>query len=364
MPLRRRTFLKSLGLAPIAVSVARSAFADAAPFAPRPGPERTFELITRMELAAPAGETRVWVPVPAGDLGDWFKAGSLSLSGNARDAVVTRDPDSGATMVTASWSAGSSPLLEVTSRFSTRDRAVDPSRPTMVTELSRAERARWLRPTRLAPLDGAVKSASDQACAGAAGELQKVRAIYEWVVDNTYREAATKGCGQGDVVSFLKTRPMGGKCADINRLFVALVRAQGIPAREIYGVRVAPSRFGYQSLGPTTAVVTKAQHCRSEVWLSGVGWMPADPADVRKVALEEPPGHLEMTSEKVAAARKTLFGAWETNWIAYNTVQDVRLPGSAGETLPFLMYPQAEVGGVRMDCYGVAPCYSLAAREV
>ncbi len=149
--------------------------------------------------------------------------------------------------------------------------------------------------------------------------------------------------------ALLKSGDFGGKCADLNGLFVALARASDIPARDIYGVRIAPSRFGYKSLGANSAVVTKAQHCRAEVYLDGFGWTPMDPADVRKVVLEEPPGNLALADAKVAAARKTLFGAWETNWLAYNSARDIALPGSSGPKIGFLMYPQAETGGVRLD---------------
>jgi len=62
---------------------------------------------------------------------------------------------------------------------------------------------------------------------------------------------------------------------------------------------------------------------------------------VRKVVLEEPPTNNSMTDLKVMAARKTLFGAWEGNWLAFNTAHDVKLPGSSEDPLPFLMYPQA-----------------------
>jgi hypothetical protein len=75
-----------------------------------------------------------------------------------------------------------------------------------------------------------------------------------------------------------------------------------------------------------------------------------DPADVRKVALEEPPGNLRLSDPKVDAARETLFGAWEANWFPYNFAHDVELPGSRGSRLGFLMYPQAEIAGVRRDC--------------
>jgi hypothetical protein len=49
-----------------------------------------------------------------------------------------------------------------------------------------------------------------------------------------------------------------------------------------------------------------------------------------------------MIEHRSLAARETLFGAWEANWIADNDARDVTLPGSSGPTLGFLMYPQAD----------------------
>ena len=98
----------------------------------------------------------------------------------------------------------------------------------------------------------------------------------------------------------IKTGNLNGKCADLNALYVAMARSVGVPARDVYGIRVVPSEFGFKSLGAGSEIVTKAQHCRAEVWLSGSGWTPVDPADVRKVVLEEPPTNLSMTDLKVA----------------------------------------------------------------
>ena len=51
-----------------------------------------------------------------------------------------------------------------------------------------------------------------------------------------------RGCGVGDIRAMLETGNLGGKCADLNALFVGLARAAGIPARDVYGVRVADVR--------------------------------------------------------------------------------------------------------------------------
>jgi transglutaminase-like putative cysteine protease len=128
---------------------------------------------------------------------------------------------------------------------------------------------------------------------------------------------------------------------------------------------VAPSKFGYKSLGAATEVVTKAQHCRAEVFLAGFGWLPVDPADVRKVVLEEPPGKLAPDDPKVTAVRRALFGSWEMNWLAYNFAHDVKLPGSSAAPVGFLMYPQAEVAGRLIDSLDPdAFTYTITAKEV
>jgi hypothetical protein len=101
------------------------------------------------------------------------------------------------------------------------------------------------------------------------------------------------------------------------------------------------------------------------VFPSKFGWVPVDPADVRKVVLEEPPGQLSLHDPKVAAARKTLFGAWEMNWLAYNVAHDLALPGSSGPKVGFLLYPQAEVGGERLDALEPdAFKYVITAKEI
>ncbi|MBV9770050.1 MAG: hypothetical protein JOZ32_10805 [Bryobacterales bacterium] len=163
----------------------------------------------------------------------------------------------------------------------------------------------------------------------------------------------------------LESKDLGGKCADLNSLYVGLARAAGLAARDYYGIRVAKSGLGYKSLGTSSENITKAQHCRAEVFISGYGWVPVDPADVRKVVLEEPPGNRPLDDQMVQRARERLFGSWEMNWIAYNFAQDVALPGSNSAPVNFLMYPQAETSDGPLDSLDPDDFrYDIASREI
>jgi len=184
-------------------------------------------------------------------------------------------------------------------------------------------------------------------------------------VENTERNPKTRGCGVGDIKAMLESKDLTGKCADLNALYVGMARAVGLPARDVYGIRVAKSAFGYRSLGAGSDNITRAQHCRAEVYLAGYGWVPVDPADVRKVVLEEKPQPVTLADPVVPPVRAKLFGAWEGNWLAYNTAHDVRLPHSGGPVLGFLMYPQAETASGRLDCLDPDNFrYRIAVREV
>jgi transglutaminase-like putative cysteine protease len=345
------------------LSAARAA--GAVTFAPKPGSWRTFELTTTVEIKAAAGPIQVWVPVPGFAADDWMRPGETTWKAAGGTIALREGAPGKAALVHAKWEAGATPSVVVTSRFATRDRAIATDAKGTAATLSAEQRKLYTSPSELMPLDGIVKKTSDTIVAGATSDVDKARRIYEWIVDNTFRNPKTVGCGTGDIASMLSTGNLSGKCADLNPLYVGLARAAGLPARDIYGLRVAPSAFGYKSLGANSTVVTKAQHCRAEVFLDGIGWVPVDPADVRKVVLEEPPGNLALSDAKVVAARKALFGAWETNWVAYNDARDIDLPGSKGPSVPFLMYPQGETAEGRMDSLDPDSFkYSISVREI
>jgi transglutaminase-like putative cysteine protease len=261
-------------------------------------------------------------------------------------------------MLRATWEGGTVPKqVEVTQIVATRDRA-----PLASVPLSEVERRLWTAGTDSAPTDGIVRVTADRIVAGLHEPRARLRAIYDWVVDTTWRNPETPGCGLGDIKAMLEADSFGGKCADINGLMVGLARAAGIPARDVYGIRVVDSRL-FPSLGKS-GDISKAQHCSAEAYLDDTGWLPLDPADVRKVVLEQ---KLPVESAEVRALRERLFGTWEMNWIGYNSATDIVLPGGGRQqpNFPFLMYPCAFTTSGQPNAVDPAAFrYEIISREI
>src|SRR3990172_2612872 len=115
----RRSFLKTSSAAAVSQALPVS-------FAAASTGWRTYETVTRVELLWPKGVSRAWVPLPLIQDNDWHKTIGSSWSGNAARAEVAGDGKYGVTMLHAEWrDSAATPVVEVTSRFMTRDRAVD-----------------------------------------------------------------------------------------------------------------------------------------------------------------------------------------------------------------------------------------------
>ena len=346
--MKRRDFLRSAGVVSGALAFPKAGRLFAQGTAPETW--RTFDVTTSVQVLKPSGTTRIWMPAALVSPTPFQKTLANDFKAEGGTAKLIESGADTLGIIAAEFPAGVMPVLTVTSRLTTKNFAVDLSTPGKAPRVDPEELKHFLRPTKLMPTDGIVKETAREITKGSRTDVEKARAIYEWIVDNTFRNPKTRGCGLGDIRFMLETKDLGGKCADLNALYVGLARAASLPARDVYGIRVAKSELGYKSLGTSSEIVTKAQHCRAEVYLNGYGWIPVDPADVRKVVLEEPPGNRSLDDETVKKARARLFGSWEMNWMAYNFAQDVALPGSSDAPLGFLMYPQAETAEGRLDC--------------
>ena len=58
------------------------------------------------------------------------------------------------------------------------------------------------------------------------------------------------------------------------------------------------------------------------------------------------------------------FGSWDMRWVAFNSMQDVVLPGSTTGAVRHFMHPQGETGQRRIDSLNAeAFRYSITVRE-
>ncbi|MDA3854719.1 MAG: transglutaminase-like domain-containing protein [Candidatus Woesearchaeota archaeon] len=88
---------------------------------------------------------------------------------------------------------------------------------------------------------------------------------YEWVIDNiNYQQIA----GENDALTTLKNREGGS--AELGNLYVALLRANGIPARRVSG-------WGKNFQLGEEYHLAKFAHGWAEFYLPDYGWVPVDP---------------------------------------------------------------------------------------
>jgi transglutaminase-like putative cysteine protease len=364
----RRSFLtaSSAGIAAALTSGGNARAADAPVAPPTDAPWRTFEIVTEVEVWPQDLPAKLWLPLPLYRDTDWQRTLDIAWSGNATTTGMYREPRYGAPAYFAEWTDKvGAPKLAVTTRIATRNRSVDLAKAPNAQAPDRSELELYLQPTSHIPVDGIVRMTAQKILPiSSRTPMERARAIYEWIVENTYRDPKVIGCGTGDIRFMLETNNLGGKCADLNALFVGLARSVGIPARDVYGVRVADSAT-WKSLGKS-GDITKAQHCRAEFYDERYGWVPVDPADVRKVILEEEKDKLlPLDDPRVKLARQTLFGYWEMNWMGFNTAGDTRLAPATAKPLGHFMYPYAEGKRGTLDYYDPQNFqYKMTSREI
>lgn len=313
--------------------------------------ERVVEITNEFKLNAPesAKHVRLWIPYPASDENQDIY--DVHIAGNFSNSGVYRESEYGNIVLYAEWNE---PVSERTLKYTfkvKRKEHITRNFPKKELDFSEKGMGKYLKPAKMLPLDGKVRDYAKKITKGKRTTLQKAQAIYDWIVENMYRDPNVKGCGFGEVERLLETR--GGKCADIHSVFVALARASGIPAREIFGIRIPKGKEGD---------MIKAQHCWAEFYLPGYGWVVVDPADVRKAILEQ-----KLTLKEAKPLREYYFGAVDENRIAFGTGRDIVLnPAQSGAPLNYFTYPYAEVDGkpLNEDLYGFNIGYKISFKEL
>ena len=282
----------------------------------------------------PNEEAQLWIPYPLSDRDQFISR--ISISGDYNDSAIYSDRVFSTPILYARWDKGAASRKLTLSFHVVRKEVVRRDFPVKETVWDPADYALYLSPTSLGPIDGQVKVLADQIIKGRTTVLDKARAIYDWTSENMYRDPATIGCGIGDVNSLLE-RP-GGKCTDIHSVFVALCRAAGVPAREVFGIRLGKK---------PEQDISGWQHCWAEFYLPGYDWVPVDPADVRKMMLKE---KLESSDARTKYYLEYFWGGWDQYRVKLAMGRDLQLnPPQSGPTLNTFGYPYAQIGSKTLD---------------
>jgi len=295
-------------------------------------------------------EVDLWVPYPVSSTVQDISG--VQVSGDFAESAIYADKKYQTPMLYARWEKGAhSRRLQLTFK-AVRQEVVKRDLPEKEAAWNKKDFTQWLAPTSLGPVDGPVAELAANITKGENTLPGKAKAIYDWVCENMYRDPKTIGCGKGDVCSLLQTP--GGKCTDIHSVFVALCRAAGIPAREIFGVRLGKN---------DVQDISTWQHCWAEFYLPGYGWVPVDPADVRKMMLKK---NLTLESPETAELRNYFWGGWDAYRVELAKGRDLVLnPPQKGAPLNTFGYPYAEVGGEPLDFYDPASFkYTFTAYKV
>lgn len=313
------------------------------------------DLTFQLALQGRFQDLALWLPLPQDS--SHQRRLALESTGNHAELSLHHDPLHGAPILFVRWpgpGVQDDPRLTVSIRVQTRETNCDLAQARADAPLPR-EAGCYLAASAHLPVEGEVRARAESITQGLTAPVDKLRALYDWVLTHAQRRFDVAWCGLGDVPAMLAAGEFCGKCVDINSLLVALCRAAGLPARTVLGIRAAPSRFD-PALG-TTGDVTQALHTRAEVYLGGFGWVPADPADALKLADAGAP---EMLRREVNAF---LLGSAEANWIAYNHARDFQLdPPAKGGPLNFFTTPYAETDGIPLSIVAGAQGYSIFSR--
>ena len=274
---------------------------------------------------------RLWVPYPVSNENQ--KIENVIIDGSFNYSGIHREAESDTMILYAEWEEPKDDAKIIFSFNVTRNEIIMKNFPG-AEGLLPVDVEKFLLPTNLGPTTGKVKDFAMNIVKGKTTILTKATAIYDYLVEYGERDPTLNNCGTGDVCTLLDN--LTGKCADFSSVFVALCRSVGIPAREIFGIRMA-----------SEGDITGAYHCHAEFYLPTYGWVPVDPSDVRKLMLKQ---DLGLNDPKVEEARDYYFETQTETYIDLSKGRDVTLnPEQEGEKLNYFMYPYAEIDGKPLD---------------
>ena len=195
-------------------------------------------------------------------------------------------------------------------------------------KLKEKEEKRDLAADTLVPVSGLPAELAAKVTQGKTTQLEKARAIYDYVFTTMRYDKTGTGWGRGDALYACDAKK--GNCTDFHSLFMAMARSERIPARFEIGFPLPPDKHSGEIAG---------YHCWSDFFEPEHGWVPVDISEAWK--------HQEK--------RDYFFGAHDDNRIEFSMGRDLKLsPAQAGELLNYFVYPYVEVAGKKFENVSLA----------
>ncbi|MDX8411145.1 MAG: transglutaminase-like domain-containing protein [Mariprofundaceae bacterium] len=296
--------------------------------------ERSGEVTLDVTITAPddSKDVRVWIPYPVSNSEQDISG--VRIDGNFSQSGIYREPETGNLALYAEWTEATQNRAISLSFDATSRELVKTDFPANESDIP-VEIKEYLKSTHYIPTDGKVRKIAESITSDGQKISEKAKAVYQWVVENTVRDPSVVGCGTGEVEVVLAKR--GGKCADISSVFVSIARAAGVPAREVFGLRLGKK---------DKQDITNGHHCWAEFYVPGYGWAPADPADVRKMMLVQ-----KLDLKAAQHYIDYYFGTREQYRIALGRGGRgyYLSPRQNDGPLNYFMYPYAEVDGKSLE---------------
>jgi len=233
---------------------------------------RVRQTVNLDQIAEGAHQVRWWISIPSDERHqDVLDLQVVSAPGTW--SVVT-DEDRSNRFLYVEVDDPGAPALQAVVEFTLRRDAVlvdvDPGRVGPITEEHRRLFANEVR--RDAPhmeVTEQIAAIARRECGDETNPAKQVVKLLDYVAasaDHYSKDPSKPKCGIGDAGDCMTNG--GGCCTDLHSLFIALARAEGIPARLQMGYRLLEKNRDKE--------VDPGYRCWVEYFLPGCGWVPAD----------------------------------------------------------------------------------------
>jgi hypothetical protein len=271
-------------------------------------PEDTFAFRYQMTVPEISGKAGVWIPLPTSDT---FQTVTMTSIDEPREHRILTDKKHGnKALYWALEPSDSGKPIDIRYNVQRLEKAAYKDTQTNQHD--------YLAANAMVPNDPEFELIATKAVQGKKTDLQKARALYDFVIDELRYAKAGEGWGQGNAVFACDSRH--GNCTDFHAYFIALARAIDIPARFAIGAAIPASRDDGGVDG---------YHCWVEFYADEKWW----PVDISE-------------ADKYSALSIYYFGHHPANRIEFSRGRDLEFePGPKAGPINFFAYPVLEIDG-------------------